>query len=266
MSKIVNLIFVTFFMLTHIAQADVINEKNVPQQKKTKAGLYLTAKDAYEILKKEADKTLFIDVRTRGEIAYVGMPTVADANIPFKFTSKKYQWHDRAHNFKMTPNPDFVNDVSIKLQQKGLNKNDNIFVMCRSGGRSAKATDALTNAGFSRVFSIIDGFEGDNVKSGEDKGKRNINGWKNGNLPWSYSLDKNKMYLSEKGKGKKNKNNKMLKKMDSDHNDIITQQEFDAFHKKMFGNIDHDHDGILNKQELQEFKKQKKQDKKKHKE
>jgi hypothetical protein len=55
----------------------------------------------------------------------------------------------------------------------------------------------------------------------------------------------------------------MLKKMDTDHDDIITKQEFEAFHKKMFGNIDHDHDGILDESELKEFKKQKKHQKKK---
>ena len=260
MSKIV--LFIAFLTLTHIAQAEVINEKNVPPQKQTKAGLYLNSENAHEILKKDANKILFIDVRTRGEVAYVGMPTNADANVPFKFTSKKYKWNDKSHNFKMTPNPDFVNGVSTKLQQKGLSKNDKVFVMCRSGGRSAKAADALTDAGFTQVYSVIDGFEGDSVKSGDDKGKRTINGWKNGGSPWSYSLDKNKMYLGKKEKGEKEKHNKMLKKMDTDHNDIITKQEFEAFHKKMFGNIDHDHDGILDEDELKEFKKQKKQQKK----
>ncbi len=252
-------LFIAFFALTHITQAEVINEKNVPPQKHTKAGLYLNSENAHEILKKDANKILFIDVRTRGEVAYVGMPTNADANVPFKFTSKKYKWNDKSHNFKMTPNPDFVNGISTKLQQKGLSKNDKVFVMCRSGGRSAKAADALTDAGFTQVYSIIDGFEGDSVRSGEDKGKRSINGWKNSSLPWSYSLEKNKMYLSKKEKGKKEKHNKMLKKMDTDHNDIITKQEFEAFHKKMFGNIDHDHDGILDQDELKEFKQQKKQ-------
>jgi len=261
MSKIINLVFVSFMMLTYIAQANAINEENIPQPKRTKAGLYLNAKEAYELLKNEADKTLFIDVRTRGEVAYVGMPTPADANIPFKFTSKKFKWNKKSDNFKMTPNPDFVDDVSTKVQQKGLNKNSNIFVMCRSGGRSAKAADALTEAGFTQVFSIVDGFEGDSVKSGDQKGKRTLNGWKNSNLPWSYSLDKNKMYLSKE----KDKKNKMLKKMDVNQDDSVSKSEFDSFHKKMFGDIDHDHDGILDKDELKEFKKQKKIDKKKKK-
>ena len=199
------------------------------KKKRTKAGLYLNAKDANEIQKKEADKTLFIDVRTRGEVAYVGMPTVADANIPFKFTSKKFKWNDKKNNFKMTPNSNFVTDVTERLQQKGLSKNDKILVMCRSGGRSAKAANALTEAGFTQVFSIIDGFEGDNVKSGDQKGKRTLNGWKNSNLPWSFSLDKNKMYLASKKEGKDNKHPKMLKKMDVDKDNRVTQIEFDAF-------------------------------------
>jgi hypothetical protein len=35
------------------------------------------------------------------------------------------------------------------------------------------------------------------VKSGNNEGKRRLNGWKNANLPWSYTLDRNKMYFEE---------------------------------------------------------------------
>ncbi len=259
MLKTSHLLFLSFFVLSSAVQAGSIDEKDVPTKKRTKAGLYVTSQGAYEILKKESDKTLFIDVRTRGEVAYVGMPLQADANIPFKFTSKKYKWNDKSKNFQITPNPDFVDAISKKAQQKEVGKNGKIFVMCRSGGRSAKAADALTKAGYTQVYSVIDGFEGDSVKSGDQKGKRTINGWKNSNLPWSYNLEKSKMYLSKKGKGKDK--NKMLKKMDTNNDDIISQQEFDAFHKKMFGKIDHDHDGILDDDELLEFNKQKQENK-----
>jgi rhodanese-related sulfurtransferase len=236
--------------------AEIVTEKQVPKGKVTKAGLYVTAKNAYDALKQQGNKILFLDVRTRGEVVYVGMPTVADANVPLKFTSKKYQWNDKKNTFKMTPNPDFVDDAMQRLQEKGLTKDDIVFVMCRSGGRSAKAADKLTEAGFTRVYSVIDGFEGDTVKSGENKGKRAINGWKNSNLPWSYSLDKNKMYF--KLKDKKGHLSKMLKKMDSDKDNKVTQSEFDAFHQKMFASIDKNKDGIIDEQELKAHKMEKK--------
>ncbi len=262
MVKKMSIVIMTFFMILNIATANTISEKNVPEKKRTKAGLYLNAKDAYAALGQEAEKIIFIDVRTRGEVAYTGMPTVADANVPFKFTSKKYKWNDKKNNFKMTPNPGFVATVIERVQQKGLSKNDKIFVMCRSGGRSAKAADALTDAGFTQVFSVIDGFEGDSVKSGEQKGKRTINGWKNSNLPWSFKLDKTKMYLASKDGKKEDKTNKMLKKMDANKDNRVSQSEFDAFHKKMFGNIDQNNNSTLDEQELKDFKKQRKQEKK----
>ncbi len=256
------LLVITFLLSFNTIAAEIIS-KNVAKAKQTKAGLYLNANGGNELMKKEAAKTLFIDVRTRGEVSYIGMPTVADANIPFKFTSKKYKWSDKKNNFKMMPNSNFVADVSERLQQKGLSKNDKILVMCRSGGRSAKAADALTEAGFTQVFSIIDGFEGDSVKSGNHKGKRTVNGWKNSNLPWSFSLDKNKMYLTSKENEKGNKTHNMLKKMDTDKDNMVVQSEFDAFHKKMFGKIDHNNDGILDPQEFKYFKKQHKLEKQK---
>ncbi len=265
MLKTISLLIFTFTITLNVVTADTLNNDNVPKNKRTEAGLYLNSTDAYEILKKEADKILFLDVRTRGEVAYTGMPMDADSNVPLKFTSKKYQWNDKKSMFNMTPNPNFVEAATQRLLQKGLNKTDKVFVMCRSGGRSAMAANALTAAGFTQVFSIIDGYEGDSVQSGEQKGKRSINGWKNNNLPWSFSLDKNKMYLVSKEKGKDGKTNKMLKKMDTNNDNTVSESEFKAFHKKMFGKIDHNHNGILDEQELIEFKKQKKLDKKKQK-
>ena len=63
--------------------------------------------------------------------------------------------------------------------------------MCRSGVRSAAVAALLHKLDYNNVYSVIDGFEGDK----SDTGKRNQNGWKNSNLPWSYELDKEKMYI-----------------------------------------------------------------------
>jgi hypothetical protein len=49
----------------------------------------------------------------------------------------------------------------------------------------------LAEAGFMQVGSVVDGFEGDMSKDG----RRSVNGWKNAGLPWSYKLDKARMYF-----------------------------------------------------------------------
>jgi hypothetical protein len=41
------------------------------------------------------------------------------------------------------------------------------------------------------VYIVVYGYEGEM----SDKGRRNVNGWKNSGLPWSYDLDKKKMYF-----------------------------------------------------------------------
>ena len=95
----------------------------------------------------------------------------------------------------MTPNPDFVAEVGRRLAAKHLTKDDPVVVMCQGGCRSSKAADALTAAGYTLVFSIVDGFEGDIASDDPTKGQRTVNGWKNTGLPWSYSLAREKMYL-----------------------------------------------------------------------
>ena len=64
-----------------------------------------------------------------------------------------------------------------------------------AGHRDARARhrrqDRLAEDGFTQVHSVVDGFEGDMSKDG----RRSVNGWKNAGLPWSYKLDKAKMYF-----------------------------------------------------------------------
>jgi rhodanese-related sulfurtransferase len=166
----------------------------VPEIKRTTIGKYLDAKEAYEMASKE--KVLFLDIRTRSEVNFLGMPTMADANVPYVEIDKLYTWDEKRNVFKTEPNSGFVSEVQKRLEQKGLEgKNAPIVLICRSGDRSAKAADLMAKAGYTNVYSVVDGYEGDVAKEGADKGKRVVNGWKNSNLPWSYSLAKDKMFF-----------------------------------------------------------------------
>ena len=83
------------------------------------------------------------------------------------------------------------------MAAKGLSKNDTVILMCRSGDRSSKATNLLAELGYTKVYTVIDGFEGDVAKDGPQAGQRVVNGWKNAGLPWTYKLDKDKLYLPQ---------------------------------------------------------------------
>jgi len=48
----------------------------------------------------------------------------------------------------------------------------------------------------SRHHFVTDGFEGGKIKKGEKKNWRLKNGWKNSGLPWSYKLNREKMYFT----------------------------------------------------------------------
>lgn len=174
--------------------AHAVDPAKVPEKKRTTLNLYLTAADAYQVA--QAEKVLFVDVRTRAEVSFVGMPTVADVNIPYMEIDNFYGWDEKKANFKMEPNSGFVTAVEERLASKGLDKNAKIIVMCRSGDRSSGAASLLAKAGYKNVWSVVDGFEGDVAKDGPDAGKRAVNGWKNAKLPWTYSLAKDKMYLN----------------------------------------------------------------------
>jgi len=164
--------------------------------KQTKLGLYMTAKQAYDYTMKHMEKSLFLDLRTPSELNYLGAATVMDAHVPTVFMDIS-AWNDKKHRYKRAKNNNFVNDVMASLKQKNLTKNDTVILMCRSGKRSAKAVNVLAANGFTKVYTVVDGYEGDKAKKGENKGKRTVNGWKNSGLPWTYSLDKDLMYFSK---------------------------------------------------------------------
>ena len=107
-------------------------------------GLYVTAKEAYEMWKTAPERVNILDVRTPEEYVFVGHAEMA-RNIPLVFV--KHQWDADSNQFVMEPNPDFISRV------KGLfAPTDTLLVMCRTGGRSAKAVNALPNQGL-RTFT-----------------------------------------------------------------------------------------------------------------
>ena len=166
--------------------------QQVPEAKQTKLELYMTAEEAYKKWKADPHKAWVIDVRTPEEYIFIGHAEMA-WNVPFAFQT--YQWDVNKQYFAIKPNLDFVS------QMKGLAKPvDTILVMCRSGGRSAAAVNLLAEAGFTNVYNIIDGMEGDTVDDLESvfHGKRMKNGWKNSGLPWTYDLNPEQMRLPKR--------------------------------------------------------------------
>src|SRR5262245_29913544 len=171
---------------------------SVPAPKRTRLGQYFSAQEAADFLARNASSSLFLDVRTPAEVAFVGMPTMADANVPYVMPPDFPTWDEAKGTFKLESNPDFVADVRRRLGMKGLGPDSTIVLICRSGDRSAGAANLLAEAGFQHVYSVVDGFEGDLAKEGPTTGQRTVNGWKNAGLPWSYTLDRAKMYKVDK--------------------------------------------------------------------
>ena len=168
----------------------------LPEIKVTKLGLYLTPQQAYDMKKADPKGVALFDVRTRAEAMYVGMATDVDALVPFvEHQEFMVDWDEKRTMYKLDPNQDFVPEFERRMKQLGLGKDAPVVLICRSGDRSSKAADRLQAAGYTKVYSVTEGFEGDRASDGAKKGQRVVNGWKNIDLPWSYKLDKAKMYF-----------------------------------------------------------------------
>ena len=177
--------------------APAVEASTVAPSKQTVAGRYLDAREAYRMKQALGPRAYFIDVRTRYEVAYVGLPTVADANIPYVEHPEDAPWDDKAGRFKLDVNSDFGPEVARRLGAAGLGKDAPVLLICRSGDRSARAANLLSQLGYTAVYTVVDGFEGDAIASGDKQGQRVLNGWKNAGLPWSYNLGKARAYFPQ---------------------------------------------------------------------
>ncbi|MFM2054077.1 MAG: hypothetical protein RL456_2114 [Pseudomonadota bacterium] len=174
------------------AQAAPVDGAALPEAKRTRAGLYLQARDVPAFLAAHGGRVLFLDVRTRAEAMYVGMAGPVDALVPYvEHQELMTDWDETRRIYRLEPMQDFVPEVARRLQARGLGKDDPVVLMCRSGDRSSRGANRLAEDGYTRVHTVVDGFEGDL----SPEGRRSVNGWKNAGLPWSYRLDRARMYF-----------------------------------------------------------------------
>lgn len=124
--------------------------------------------EAFEHLSSNPEAVL-IDVRTLPEWAFVGVPAVERL--------LRISWQ---HFPTMDVNADFVGEV----EAAGVPREAEVFLICRSGQRSASAAAALTEAGYANCYNVAEGFEGDRNAEGH---RGTIGGWKHAGLPWFQS-------------------------------------------------------------------------------
>ena len=189
-------VVLSLFMLGFCAGLQAAPKSEVPEKYHTPYDLYLTPQEAHAMKLARADSLLFIDVRTRAELKYIGIADVVDANIPVRLLRGDYAWSERASTYRTRENPDFVAAVERLLETRSLDRKAPIIVMCQAGSRAPIAARLLHAAGFETVYTQYQGFEGFKAGSGPQRGQRVVNGWKNAGLPWRYALDKNKMYFN----------------------------------------------------------------------
>jgi rhodanese-related sulfurtransferase len=131
--------------------------------------------EAYRLLKSNPE-TALIDVRTRAEWAFVGLPDLSALDRPV-WPIEWVAFPDMARNSA------FVDQL---MSQTGGKLPTRLLFICRSGSRSMAAaqTVAATLAGqgvAAHCTNVAEGFEGDLDQDGH---RGRANGWKARGLPW----------------------------------------------------------------------------------
>lgn len=115
----------------------------------------------------QGGQAVLVDVRSGEERKFVG-------HVP---DSLHVAW---ATGTSLTRNPRFVRELEAKVAREG-GKDAVVLLLCRSGKRSAAAAEAAAKAGFTRVFNVLEGFEGE-IDEHQQRGHGD--GWRFHGLPW----------------------------------------------------------------------------------
>jgi rhodanese-related sulfurtransferase len=131
----------------------------------------LTPQQAMQMLEDDP-RAVLVDIRSSMEFLFVGHPKGA-VHIP---------WIDEP---EWTINPEFVTDIrklmlggSVCIVDEGCAP---VILICRSGKRSLEAGKALLEGGFTRVYHVTEGFEGELNESHQ---RSTLGGWRFHGLPW----------------------------------------------------------------------------------
>ena len=136
----------------------------------------LDAREAWQLLKAE-DKSVLVDVRTRAEWSFVGVPDLSSLDKE----TILLEWQ----SFPPSPRPAaFADELAAEFGRRGIDRASPVLFLCRSGNRSRAAAIACTEAGFQRCHNVSDGFEG---ALDEERHRNTLNGWKRSGLPWMQS-------------------------------------------------------------------------------
>jgi rhodanese-related sulfurtransferase len=126
---------------------------------------------------KSDPKAVLVDVRTKAEWSFVGVPDLSPVGKELYLV----EWQTFPAG---QVDPQFADKLMSTLEAASVGKDDEIFFICRSGGRSMSAARAMAAKGYSRCRNVADGFEGP-LDSRHHRG--GSGGWKTAGLPWAQS-------------------------------------------------------------------------------
>ncbi|MCP4380345.1 MAG: sulfurtransferase [Hyphomicrobiales bacterium] len=183
--------------MSEMQNPSVQPEHQLPQSNVTALELYATPIEAYAMWRADPGNVHVLDVRSFEEYFFGGHFSAAK-NVPLvfpKFDPEGESLPGRPPGCSGEANPDFIPAVKAACAPDSV-----ILVMCSTGGRAAMAVNLLAEAEFTKVYNVINGFEGDRVDDPGSvyHGKHMRNGWKNHGLPWGYDFDPDLMWVTRK--------------------------------------------------------------------
>lgn len=145
--------------LSHDAILDLADTRRI-QWSLPYAGA-VTPREAWQLLSER--RARLVDVRTPAEFKFVG-------SVP---ETVNVEWRGA----DILPTAMFLSAL-----RQVARPTDTVLLLCRSAVRSHSAATAAAAAGYTRVYNVLEGFEGQRNHDGR---RGEIDGWRRHGLPWT---------------------------------------------------------------------------------
>ncbi len=153
--------------------------------------IVISAQQARRMKADLGSEVLLVDIRSRAEVIFNGMPLGFDVHVSFMEPAADYHWNAHTRQVDMDYNIYFARDVDAALLRAGMKHSQPVVLLCRTGAASLVAAETLAEYGYEQVFVVRDGFEGTAQAQG------GAAGWKMAGLPWSADIEPAWLYHTQ---------------------------------------------------------------------
>jgi rhodanese-related sulfurtransferase len=121
---------------------------------------FIAPETAHRLKQELGQGVLFIDVRSRVEVAMRGTAAGIDYVVPYREVAYPMRLDSARGSIALDPNPEFLVQIQAAARAQGGGLATPVILLCATGNRAAQAAEQMRTVGFTEVYVVAGGMDG----------------------------------------------------------------------------------------------------------